>query len=261
VTGKLDTTLAERGGRYGDFRFNAEISQALKDVCHRSDNWNKMPPFMREALDLMFTKVSRMLSGDWTYVDNPHDIIGYAKLMEDLLAQDAANPEVVRPRIVDLNYLDVQSIFDYLLEVDVGPEAFIDFCKEHNIVPPRFPLEPESAYEDMAPKAGTIPVSKPTFDPDRFDRITEGRIEGPWWVFQNAESPFVYDIADISSANLRTGVNSGELQIYNCPQDLTHLPQLQELGMVRMRSDGLVTNHFNSIMARKVWAVQQDDCA
>lgn len=38
---------------------------------------------MKEGLDLLTLKMSRIVTGDWQHADNPHDIAGYAKLMED----------------------------------------------------------------------------------------------------------------------------------------------------------------------------------
>lgn len=249
---KLDTTLAERGGRYGDFRFNAEISQALKDVCHRSPNWAKMPPFLREGLDLMFTKVSRMLSGDWTYVDNPHDIIGYAKLMEDLLSQDAADPDVERPRIVDLNYLDVQSIFDYLLGSGVGPEEFRCFCSEHSITLPPADVPQPPAPDSEYPYA-------PVPDDHRADRLM---LAGKrWWVYQYKRSRLVHHIVDVSASLLKSGINTGVFQVYECPQDAELWP-FEELGAVYVGASGdVIYRWITPGDARNEFNREQDDGA
>jgi len=138
VVSKTEQTLAERGGVYGDFRLNAEVAQRLKNAVRDTPNWNKMPSYLREGLDLVILKISRMLTGNWAYEDNPHDMVGYAKLMEDRLHDDNVSGKTQTPRMVDLNYLDIQGIFDYLIEAGVGPAAFEDFCKEHRITPPEF---------------------------------------------------------------------------------------------------------------------------
>lgn len=85
---KIEATLSQRGGTYGDFRDNARISQNIKKAMQDSPNWQVLPPYMKESLELIALKMSRILSGDPLYADNPHDIIGYAKLMEDRAAQD-----------------------------------------------------------------------------------------------------------------------------------------------------------------------------
>lgn len=85
---KIEETLTQRGGTYGDFRDNARISQNIKKAMQDSPNWQVLPPYIKEGLELIALKMSRILSGDPLYGDNPHDIIGYAKLIEDRAAQD-----------------------------------------------------------------------------------------------------------------------------------------------------------------------------
>lgn len=82
----IDNTLQERGSRYGSFEEHAKIAQALQDVIRENpDNWDKLPPIMRQALTVICDKIARMLNGDPFYVDNWHDIIGYARLVENYL--------------------------------------------------------------------------------------------------------------------------------------------------------------------------------
>lgn len=95
----MAATLAERGGRYGSWRTQAEIAQNIKEAMRCSPNWDDLPAYMRETLDMDANKVARMLNGDWMYADNWHDMVGYTKLAEDCLNEDLANgvePPVVR---------------------------------------------------------------------------------------------------------------------------------------------------------------------
>lgn len=92
----IDSTLEERGTKYGSFMEHARIAQAIKAAMVDSPNWEKLAPDMREALDMMAQKVGRILNGDFTYLDSWHDIIGYIRLVEQRLEQeekekDAAN--------------------------------------------------------------------------------------------------------------------------------------------------------------------------
>lgn len=96
----IDETLAERGSRYSDFRDNALVAQDLKEVFRDSPNWKRLPGYMQEGLDMFASKISRMLTGDMFYDDNIHDIIGYAKLMQDRMAEDRANPMPLMPDAV-----------------------------------------------------------------------------------------------------------------------------------------------------------------
>jgi hypothetical protein len=84
----LDETLKERGSRYGEFRDNAEIAQAFKDVARKCAGWQKLSPAQRECIDMIFAKLSRVFTGDPKYPDNFVDIAGYAQLVaNDLIAK------------------------------------------------------------------------------------------------------------------------------------------------------------------------------
>ncbi len=84
----IKDTLAQRGSVYGDFREQGRITQNLKRAMHDSPNWHKLPGYMKEGLDMVQHKISRLLNGDPLYDDNVHDILGYIKLMQDRMAQD-----------------------------------------------------------------------------------------------------------------------------------------------------------------------------
>ena len=88
----VDATLAERGNRYGDFTDHAKIAEALHGILvgdtpagKFNTSWGVMQPFQRQALRVIADKIARILNGDPDYVDNWHDIQGYAKLVEDRL--------------------------------------------------------------------------------------------------------------------------------------------------------------------------------
>lgn len=78
----IETTLAERGARYGAFAEHAVIAQNLQDVMRGTEGWNKLVADQKQALTVIADKIARMLNGDPDYLDNWHDIIGYAKLVE-----------------------------------------------------------------------------------------------------------------------------------------------------------------------------------
>ena len=81
----LAQTLAERGSRYGSFAAHAAIAQSFKRIAESSRSQSEMTDFEKQALDVIFDKIARMLNGDPHYMDNWHDIQGYAKLVEDIL--------------------------------------------------------------------------------------------------------------------------------------------------------------------------------
>ena len=88
----VDSTLIERGKRYGEFEHNAETAQLLKAVLRAANGhgWSAMETDQRQALDIICDKVARIVCGDPDYVDNWHDIGGYARLVETRLLLDAA---------------------------------------------------------------------------------------------------------------------------------------------------------------------------
>ena len=81
----VDTTLAERGSRYGKFTGHAEITQTLKCVMQHQKNWDRLQDDQKEALEMIAHKIGRILNGDPNYADSWHDIAGYAKLVDDRL--------------------------------------------------------------------------------------------------------------------------------------------------------------------------------
>ena len=79
---EIDDILKDRGSRYGDFGVQARTAQNIRDAFESSLNWPILPDYMKEALSLMTTKFSRMLTGDPMYMDNVVDLIGYMTLMK-----------------------------------------------------------------------------------------------------------------------------------------------------------------------------------
>lgn len=88
----IEETLAERGGRYGDFSIHAEIAQNLQDDMRSAKGWDQLSPAQKQALTVIADKIARILSGDPNYDDNWHDIQGYAKLVEDRLIDVSEDP-------------------------------------------------------------------------------------------------------------------------------------------------------------------------
>lgn len=87
VLPSVDSTLAERGSRYGKFTGHAAVTQKLKTVIAvELEKRNKgLPPSQQEALDMICHKIGRIINGDNNYADSWHDIAGYAKLIDDAL--------------------------------------------------------------------------------------------------------------------------------------------------------------------------------
>lgn len=85
----IDGIIRARSGKYGPFLDNAVVSQRIKDIYKRTLLWDQIPDDMREALDLIALKISRILTGnDPYYLDNWDDLAGYAKLVADRIRAD-----------------------------------------------------------------------------------------------------------------------------------------------------------------------------
>jgi len=81
----VNDTLNERGQKYGSYKELSQISQQLKRVVENYQGYNRISDAQREALDMIFSKIARVISGDPNYVDSWHDIAGYATLVEQIL--------------------------------------------------------------------------------------------------------------------------------------------------------------------------------
>lgn len=86
-----------RGSVYGLFLHNGIVSQNIKlalrgipDPDNEGLTWGKLPPDVREALDAMALKMSRIVTGDPEFLDNWDDIGGYAKIVADRIRKSKA---------------------------------------------------------------------------------------------------------------------------------------------------------------------------
>ena len=87
MTHDINTTLTERGKRYGTFKDHAEISQSLKAELRiaLATRGADLSPDQQEALEMICHKLARIVNGDPDYADSWHDIAGYAQLVADRL--------------------------------------------------------------------------------------------------------------------------------------------------------------------------------
>ncbi|MGW8177199.1 MAG: DUF6378 domain-containing protein [bacterium] len=102
TTTPIDETLKDRDSKYGTFGIQASFAQSLKAIMRSHANWYKMPPDAREALDHIQVKISRILNGDPSMHDHWHDIIGYARLVEQRI-EEASDPLAKFERKVPAN--------------------------------------------------------------------------------------------------------------------------------------------------------------
>lgn len=80
----INETLNQRGQRYGEFSEVAETTYQLQEALKRSQP-SGMTTSQIIALDMICNKMARIVNGDPNYIDNWHDIAGYATLVEQEL--------------------------------------------------------------------------------------------------------------------------------------------------------------------------------
>lgn len=84
----IEDTLKERGKVYGEFKGHARIAQRIKMAMQiPPSNWPSLSDDKKEALEMIAHKIARILNGDPNDKDSWHDIVGYAKLVDDNLKE------------------------------------------------------------------------------------------------------------------------------------------------------------------------------
>lgn len=76
----LELTLQNRGRQHGEYGVQATVAQRIKEAMGLRGH---LTAAQRESLDMIATKISRIVCGDPNNRDHWHDIQGYAKLVED----------------------------------------------------------------------------------------------------------------------------------------------------------------------------------
>lgn len=88
---EISTILAARQDTYGDFQHVASTAQALKNVLVQGVAYGRASMEQREAIDMIASKLSRIVNGNPDYKDSWTDIIGYARLVERDLSEPTAD--------------------------------------------------------------------------------------------------------------------------------------------------------------------------
>jgi len=79
------STLIQRGNRYGSFETQSELCQRLKHAMRGHSGWCNLNEAQQESIEMIQHKVARIINGDPNYADSWHDISGYATLIENML--------------------------------------------------------------------------------------------------------------------------------------------------------------------------------
>ncbi|EHU1403009.1 TPA: hypothetical protein MIV70_27730 [Klebsiella pneumoniae] len=92
----IQNTLQQRGKRYGEFKDVAQLSNDLMRLLQAAPNYHQsLSDSQHFALVMMTNKMARIVNGDPNYLDNWHDIAGYATLVEQELIMTGHDKEAV----------------------------------------------------------------------------------------------------------------------------------------------------------------------
>ena len=83
----IEDVLEERGKTHGDFSFVATVAQELKHTL-RLAGYASLEPWQTEALDMIASKLARILAGNPNEPDHWLDIEGYARLARERIKTD-----------------------------------------------------------------------------------------------------------------------------------------------------------------------------
>ncbi len=72
--------VAEREKTHGDYAVTALVAKQIKDAIRGAPNWNALSARQQESLDLIASKIARIMSGDPNEPDHYIDCIGYLEL-------------------------------------------------------------------------------------------------------------------------------------------------------------------------------------
>lgn len=142
----IEETLKERGNKYGKFEEHARITQNIKSAMVDSPNWKSLPDSMKEALEMIAHKIGRILNGDPEYLDSWHDIIGYAKLVEDSL-----QPVIITvPESIKMNPKCIWPSTDGMLSEEDRENGWIMFTPTENSISPVYPYQLVQSYHQQS---------------------------------------------------------------------------------------------------------------
>jgi len=93
----MNNILKEREKTHGSFLATASKAQQLKDAMRGAKNWEELDDMQREALQMIASKIARILEGCHDEVDHWRDVAGYAELivreLDRLNAYIASEPD------------------------------------------------------------------------------------------------------------------------------------------------------------------------
>lgn len=84
----IEKILEERQSSHGDYGVQSKVTEAIKDILLEA-GYKQLPWYVRNALDLIATKIGRLVCGDYKHADHYDDIAGYAQLVKKEISKEA----------------------------------------------------------------------------------------------------------------------------------------------------------------------------
>lgn len=84
----IEKLLEERGAQHGRWADHSDIAQQFKELA-AARFYDKLSRSQREALEMIFHKIGRILAGNPNHRDHWDDIAGYATLASKEIGGDA----------------------------------------------------------------------------------------------------------------------------------------------------------------------------
>lgn len=83
----VEEILNERGSVHGPWSVQSGITQKIKEVMFDAKGYAALSRSQRDALEMIATKMGRILAGDPNHQDHWDDIAGYATLASKEIAR------------------------------------------------------------------------------------------------------------------------------------------------------------------------------
>lgn len=100
--------LNEREKTHGDFEDVSRVAQDFKTIIWAMQETHGLPWLHKEALEMICTKIARIVCGDHNEIDHWQDVVGYAQLaLNHIKKESPGNP-------VNKETPDEPNIPDYL---------------------------------------------------------------------------------------------------------------------------------------------------
>jgi len=85
MTDSTTALLTERRSTHGDWLVQSQATNAIKSLFRQYANWDELTPSQAESLDMIATKLGRIITGNPYFKDHWLDLAGYARLVSDRL--------------------------------------------------------------------------------------------------------------------------------------------------------------------------------